>query len=268
MSFKDFWKMKQASAKTMRRPVRSNVTAPQSRPRLSFGFSGAGFLGCYHVGAAACLMRQGHLPRPADDRAASPRLTGVSAGSMIAAAVFAGVPPDPDGMEVVLEAARRARALARTRVWSLDVLTPGFSLIDAVEGPFRKALAQALGGYREIDEHTGEVRFRDIDPELFARRFPEGSLRIGLTDPRAMWPAVAKAYRYVERYRDLEDVVACSMLSSYIPGVTGPLKLRDKDTSDRAGARLKEMVDLGFVHYYTGVPVFKDAAKDLQFCDG
>ncbi|KAL7534162.1 hypothetical protein ACHAWF_004742 [Thalassiosira exigua] len=278
----------------------------------SLGFSGAGFLGCYHVGVAACLQRHGWLPSPDHDTRGSkemPLLTGVSAGSMIAAATLAGVKPDPDGMEVVLTAARRTRELSSPQMQqrqkqtydskpstplgnfpiSLDVLTPGFSLIDQVEGPFREAMVKALGGYCSMDD-SNNVTIHDIDPVLFSRRFPEGTLRIGLTDRRELWPPstqLVKAYRYVDTYRNLEDVVACAMLSSYIPGLTGPLKLKDKvpkyleglldttvnekrrnhlgpsiglDASDRAGIRLKELAHLGFVkHGKTGLPLVEEA---------
>ena len=143
------------------------------------------------------------------------------------------------------------------------------------------AMAAALGG------HCKGGVVRDVDPALFARRFPAGSLRIGLSDRGELWPPVADAYRYVERFRDLEDAVACSMLSSYIPGITGPLKLRERapaflgallevgkgaddakhvsaggDTCERADVRLKQMVDLGSVkHGNTGITIADDAAK-------
>jgi len=43
---------------------------------------------------------------------------------------LAGVNPEPDGMEVVLTAARRTRELQnKKQLVNLDVLTPGFSLI-------------------------------------------------------------------------------------------------------------------------------------------
>lgn len=279
---------------------------PPERRRPSYGFSGAGFLGCYHVGVAACLAKQGLLPRRDDvgegaAARASPLLTGVSAGSLIAAATLAGVDPEPDGMEVVLEAARRTRELgvrSARRVGgggivpdgegsmlsrlggptpSLDVFTPGFSLIDAVEGPFREAMVRALGGYCEVVE-TGDgdggcdggndgkeitsgrrIAIRDVDPALFARRFPPSSLRIGLTDRRALWPPrpppYGHAYRYVDSFRDVDDVIAAGMLSSYIPGVTGPLSIaadgdgmgEGTDASFRAGLKLAEMADLGLV---------------------
>lgn len=254
-----------------------------------------------------------------------PLLTGVSAGSMVAAAILVGVNPDPDGMEVVLEASRRTRDLARKRGMgkgegggssspdgggfgmSLDALTPGFSLIDQVEGPFREALARALGGHCHRDEGTPEnaATIRDVDPELFRRRVPDGSLRIGLTDRRGLWPTPVlsfrerflDSYRYVDAYRDVEDIIACSMLSSYIPGLTGPLNntmddvpaflsvllnkdfagTRDpsknatlNDANVRAGLRLNEMTNLGLVKDgKTGLPVVgRDVSRGTGIDDG
>ena len=285
--------MRRAVRIPIRREFASATKAKNAIP--SAGFSGAGFLGCYHVGAAACLHKQGYLPHPDDDSYTPykmPLLTGVSAGSMIAAATCAGVNPEQDGMEVVLEAARRTRQLSlnqdgtSSKMVSLDVLTPGFSLIDQVEEPFRKALAKALGGYCERDKSDNNYSFHDIDPELFSRRFPVGSLRVGITDRRELWPPplpfgdsnFMDAYRYVDGFRDMEDVVACSMLSSYIPGGTGLLNLHEvapdvfgwllksdanaNDTVGRAGARLKEMTSLGMVkHGKSHLPVMEKKSQ-------
>ncbi|KAL3774623.1 hypothetical protein ACHAWO_001994 [Cyclotella atomus] len=267
----------------------SSATSPNND--ISFGFSGAGFLGCYHVGVAACLHRQGILPNPNDSSngTSPPLVTGVSAGSMIAAAVLAGVQPDPDGMEVVLEAARKTRALAKSNDFnvSLDVLTPGFSLIDQVEEPFQVSLVKALGGRipEKISDQIDDSNVYDIDPNLFQRRFPDGSLRLGLTDRRVFGPrSILESYRYVDSFRNVDDIIATCMLSSYIPGGTGPLHLHDKmpefliglfgsnnnsgstarsvkdntinDTVHRAGTRLREIEAAGLVkHGRTGLPV-------------
>ncbi len=281
-----------------------NTMATSALP--SIGFSGAGFLGCYHVGVSACLQRHGWLGlddssnkknyntiQPTTIKPLVPLLTGVSAGSMIAAATAAGVAPEPDGMDVVLTAARRTRELSNTSpLPTLDALTPGYSLIDAVEGTFREAIVKALGGtlpsqsqqHRRDYDYSSDSLY-DIDPELFQRRFPKGSLRIGLTDKRALLSSfpppsplssLPKAYRYVDSYRNVEDVVAACMLSSYIPGVTGPLladSIADKlfgvfnvgiserdakasnDAMKRAGRQLREMTRLGLVKDgTTGLP--------------
>lgn len=88
----------------------------------SFGFSGAGFLTCYHFGAAECLLKHGLLlPRgllPRDDT--TPILTGVSGGALVATAVSIGVSPE-DGMKATLEIAARSRQAGGL----LDHLRPG-----------------------------------------------------------------------------------------------------------------------------------------------
>jgi hypothetical protein len=287
------------TGRSLANTLRRFSSAPIPNNEMSFGFSGAGFLGCYHVGVAACLHRQGLLPNPHDSSTASspPLVTGVSAGSMIAAAALAGVQPDPDGMEVVLEAARKTRGLAKSNEFnvSLDVLTPGFSLIDQVEEPFRVSLVKALGGrmpekdaaYQTMDDSN----VYDIDPDLFQRRFPDGSMRLGLTDRRVFGPrTILESYRYVDSFRNADDIIATCMLSSYIPGGTGPLHIHDKmpeflaglfgtknnsgstadsgkdktinDTVHRAGARLRSMESIGLVkHGRTGLPVIPRQPK-------
>ena len=40
----------------------------------------------------------------------------------------------------------------------------------------------ALGGYCKTDNESGMTTIHDIDPGLFAKRFPNGGLRIGITD--------------------------------------------------------------------------------------
>ncbi|EJK70988.1 hypothetical protein THAOC_07608, partial [Thalassiosira oceanica] len=245
----------------------------------------------YHVGVLACLFKQGLVPDPRLDPPAEamPFITGVSAGSMVAAATFAGVEPAEDGMNVVLEAARKTRELTASKqtrlpiTISLDVFTPGFSLIDIVEGYFREVLAKSLGGYCETDQ--GNKNIRDVDPGLFARRFPKGRLRIGLTDRRELLlplplpvsRQLSSSYKYVDEFRDLEDVVSCAMLSSYIPGVTGQFNVQipprmtnlsnsesatgdRSDVSIRSGLRLEEMEREGLVkHGTSGEPVSNSA---------
>jgi hypothetical protein len=50
----------------------------------------------------------------------------------------------------------------------------------------------------------------------------------------------------VDEYRDIEDIVAACTLSSFVPGVTGPLAW-SLPTISRASKKLKEMLDLGFI---------------------
>lgn len=88
----------------------------------SFGFSGAGFLTCYHLGVAECLLKNGLLlPKgalPLDHR--TPILTGVSGGALVATAVSLGVSPE-DAMRATLAIAAQTRQAGGF----LDHLKPG-----------------------------------------------------------------------------------------------------------------------------------------------
>jgi len=277
----------------MAAPTLRVVTGATKRRLLgSISFSGAGFLGCYHMGAARALLGQGYLLRPGDcpspdggeDAAASsssassttsypalkspPILTGVSAGSIVSAALSAGVQPD-DGMDTLLQIAKRTR----DKGGALDVLRPGFSLVDQVEDLLLLSMKRALGG-------TGEIG-SDYDKELWTKRIAGGKLlRIGLTDYRLFTPAgvardIPEAYRYVDQYRDVDDVVAACILSSYIPGATGTLRGAQcpMNASVRnSWARVHEMERLGYVKDgKTGKPVKaaeSDEPGDLHYWDG
>ena len=89
----------------------------------SIGFSGSGFLACYHLGVAKCFLEQGYLrcDEKFDERGARSRLTGVSGGALIAAAVAAGVDPEV-GMQTTLAVAQRTRQEGGY----LDVFRPGY----------------------------------------------------------------------------------------------------------------------------------------------
>ena len=104
------------------------MTAPiVARHLSSFGFSGAGFLACYHLGVAQCLVKHGILLQPGrlsseNNIQNSPVLTGVSGGALVAAAVSAGIDLEQDGMNACLEIAKRTRAAGGL----LDALYPGY----------------------------------------------------------------------------------------------------------------------------------------------
>lgn len=224
------------------------------RSPSSFSFSGAGFLACYHMGAAKCLLEHGLLPgkgqllaAPADADAAtkSTRLTGVSGGALVAAALCAGVDP-VDGMAATLNVSQAARQAGR---W--DALQPGFSLVDVMEKWLSKLVREAVND----------------DSEYFMRRIEHGKrLRIGLTD-RRVFPPVGNpsAFVYVDQYRSIDDVLAACILSSYIPGVTGPaLGSRDRQNSAvwKAAKQLKDMIQAGCVKDSTGLPLTLTSGED------
>jgi hypothetical protein len=226
----------------------SSTAATAVRDHISsFGFSGAGFLACYHLGVAHCLLQQGILPKAGsvrrqddDDDRPPVVLAGVSAGALIAAAVSAGVHPD-DGMDAVFQVAKRTRQAGR-----LDALQPGFSLIDVAEEYFSPLLRQAV----------------QDDPDYFLQRIDHGRLlRIGLTD-RRVFPPVGdnpKAFCYVDHYQSIDDVISACTLSSYVPGVTGPAwgSLDERHSAVvRATQHLRGMIAAGSVKQgATGKPI-------------
>lgn len=189
----------------------------------SFGFSGAGFLTSYHLGAAKCLVEHGWINI---NGANLPMLTGVSGGALAIAAVASGVDPEV-GMSTTLAVAARTQ-----QEGILDAFQPGFSLLDQVEGPFLKDVMDAVNG----------------DTELLLRRIQGGKLlRIGLTNPQTQpYMKNPKAYCFVDQYRDAEDILAACMLSSFIAGVTGPYS-GSSPTMTKASQKLREMAQLGYI---------------------
>ena len=254
-----------ANCQTMRPTSAALAVIRRRFPLPSVSFSGAGFLGCYHAGVSACLARHGVILSPGETALPGERppiLTGVSAGSMIAAAMMAGVDPD-DGMSVILEAARKTRE----RGGPLDVLRPGFSLVDAAEAGLLRAMRRALGGTGDSSD--------DYDNELFHKRTSRGKdLRIGLIEWRSFsltdTERPSSSYRYVDGYRDLEDAVSAAILSSYIPGLTGTIKgvaCPHNGAVRRAWKKIKEMEQLGFVKDgRSGQPV-NNLSGDSLDCD-
>ena len=118
---------------------------------------------------------------------------------------------------------------------------------------------------------------KGIDNEYFQRRIDQGRLlRIGLADRRLLlWKQRSPqelrkhnnlhAYVYVDQYRDVEDLVAALILSSYIPGITGPSAGSLSPINGavrRSHARLQEMIQHGFVKSIHGQPVPLQSNQD------
>jgi hypothetical protein len=242
--------------------------ASKSSKSLSIGFSGAGFMGSYHVGVAACLIQHGVIPHPDDNTLKSKRikLTGVSAGAIISSAVIAGVNME-EAMSVVLEAGR----IVRKKCGILDVLTPGFSLVDEIENLMIPIMNQAL------NEGDVDLLQKRLAGETGSR------LRIGFTDVPSMTQCLRsgravdlkeKGYRYLEEFRTIDDVISSSVISSYIPGGTGPMtvpSLSDKNSAvPRSLLLVKEMFtkihDFGGEYAYTDR--FEPKSSQINLIDG
>ena len=130
-------------------------------------------------------------------------------------------------------------------------------MLDQVETLFLGLLKKALGG--------GE----DYDIDLLQARLADSRLRIGFTDRRIFPPfgQNPRAYFYVDQFRNVEDMAAAALLSSYVPGITGPA-LGSLDKANyavkQAKERVEEMLELGFVkHGETGI-VVKAESKGAQ----
>ena len=142
-----------------------------------------------------------------------------------------------------------------------------------MEGVFTKSLLQALGA----------DSLQDYDLELWKKmqmKRRNRSLRIGMTDRRKLlsnkFSDRHNAYIYVDEFRDLHDVVAACVLSSYIPFGTGPINVNHENTVVwQATKRMKELEKLGYVKCgQTGKPLTsitnKENADDTScyFIDG
>ena len=143
-----------------------------------------------------------------------------------------------------------------------------------MEGIFTKTLLQTLGANSLHDYDL------DLWKEMQMKRSP-GSLRIGMTDRRKLlsnkFSDRHNSYIYIDEFRDLQDVIAACVLSSYIPFGTGPLTVNDKNTVVwQATYRMKEMEKLGYVKCgQTGKPLISittnaddDDDTSCYFIDG
>ena len=182
-------------------------------------------MGAYHIGVAACLIDQKKIqPQQFDapleysssNAQVFERFTGVSAGALVSSAIVCGVRMKDDAMNILFN----ITSDLRKNCGMLDALTPGYSLLDELEREMLPTLKVALN---------------NGDDDLFRRRVANGRLRIGLSDVKEMKACLLgsgtrlkdlkqASYRYVDKFDVVEDVVAASMISSYIPGVTGPLR--------------------------------------------
>lgn len=213
---------------------------PAALRRLSsISFSGAGFLTVYHLGVAHCLLENGliRLEPPTDATTQSPSImTGVSGGALVSSTLICGIPPERS-MEILLEVAGKARQQ------TLNIYHPGYSLIDAVERHLSTLLSK-------------------IDGEEVKERVRGGRLRIGFTDGRVFPPFGynPKAYLYIDSFQTVDDIVAACVLSSYVPGATGPLLSSNvtNQAVQRSQDKLLELAKHGAVKNFYGTSIEED----------
>mmetsp|Transcript_14985 Transcript_14985/g.22881 ORF Transcript_14985/g.22881 Transcript_14985/m.22881 type:complete len:358 (-) Transcript_14985:445-1518(-) len=238
-------------------------TVKRHRPYSSVSFSGAGFLMSYHLGVAQCLLEHGVLKIEGEQV-----VTGVSGGSIVAASLVYGIEPN-DSMGEVLKVASSARKNA------LNIYKPGYSVLDIMELHIKDRLLE---------------KFISNEERMQILLKTKKQLRIGLTDRRFMppitsairsaphgrsryWEKKMQAYRYIDTFDTPDDVVASSLLSSYLPGVTGPLfgKFSGQNVAiKKAQRRLKGLCKLGYVKDYHGysIPHLDNEDNRIIFLDG
>lgn len=175
----------------------------------SVSFSGAGFLGSYHLGVSACLQKHKIIPNytEEEDRSQSitpPVLLGSSAGALVAAGILTGIRTD-DAMELTINLSNLT-----SKNW-LNVATPGFSLVDSLHPLLRSAIDSSVAANFEGEGGESE----------WLRRFVNGRLRVNLTVPKLRM--TMKENRVISSFGNLDELVASCVLSSYVPFATGPL---------------------------------------------
>jgi hypothetical protein len=227
--------------------MRHAVSTRSTLPTRSLSLSGGGLLGAYHLGVVSALQSRHLLPdysRRPDDPASNVALLGASAGSLVAASVFAGSRGD-HLMGVLCSLAAEAEAQ------SLGPLTPGFSLIDALEPYLRAELAA-------------------VDPHTLAGRLAGGRLRVFLTTPGLRWLVQpVQSSRVIDDFQDAEHLVAACILSSYIPGGTGPLRPGPDSAAHRAATKLAASWGIKQTHVCGSLqPVGRSSVESAALIDG
>ena len=101
-------------------------------------------------------------------------------------------------------------------------------------------IMEALGG-------TPENEYKDYDKVEFQERVK--GLKVGVSQRRRIIRG-SKAFCYIDQFRDVNDLVAACILSSYIPRFTGPRRgnlSKRHGAVSRANTRVQEMEALGFL---------------------
>lgn len=145
--------------------------------------SGAGFLGAFHLGFAEALLKSGI------QRTHRVEIAGASAGALVGT-VIATETSLSVARDVLRELASRARGAG-----PLGILTPGFSLVEAVQS--------------SLDEHL---------PSDAAQRASEARFFVALNAVES-----GKTH-YVTSWSTRDELIECVCASSDIPGVTGLLR--------------------------------------------
>ena len=162
--------------------------AQQQQQPLRFSFSGAGFLGVWHLGVGDVLRQAGVISHEHDHV----QIAGASAGAIVGAILITGT-PIAQARTILDELVTRTREIG-----ALGVLTPGFSLVDSV----REAMAMHL-------PHD-------------AHQMASGRLHVALTSLGGGANFGCTYHR--SNFGSRDELIDCVAASSDIPGVTSSFR--------------------------------------------
>ncbi|KAG7336879.1 lecithin:cholesterol acyltransferase [Nitzschia inconspicua] len=138
----------------------------------------------------------------------------------------------------------------------LDHLHPRFSLVDRVNEALRRLT-------------------ENMDEEEILRRTSAGRLRIGLSDS-GYFPFFRanqqEAYVFVDEFESIQEILAACVLSSYVPGLTGPAPLKRSiqlhPAVMEASSHLKQMLKRGVIKDRNGNRRDRLCKDNSEFWDG
>jgi hypothetical protein len=167
---------------------------------------------------------------------------GVSAGALAAVALKLRIPHEKL-LNLIGEIGKRKETDFR-----------GVSLVDEMEKEMPLVIMEALGG-------TPENQYQDYNQVAFQERVK--GLKVGVSQRRRIIRG-SKAFCYIDQFRDVEDLVAACILSSYIPRFTGPRRgnlSKKHGAVSRANTRVEEMEALGFLKSFVSDQPVKTKRK-------
>lgn len=178
--------------------------AQQQQQLLRFSFSGAGFLGVWHLGVGDVLRRAGVISHEHDNV----QIAGASAGAIVGAILITGTPISQ--ARIILD-----ELVTRTReIGALGVLTPGYSLVDSV----REAMAMHLPhDAHQMASGRLHVALTSLGGDNYGRTYHRSSFgsRDELIDSVAASsdiPGVTSSFRAAAALRSSEPTLTQRML--------------------------------------------------------
>jgi hypothetical protein len=185
-------------------------------------FSGAGFLGVYHAGAASYLQKASLLQNSDPHQI----LMGSSAGSLISASIRLNVPCEKT-LDIASSIAKAAKSAG-----PLTSLTPGFSLVDELYPVLRESIVDQVerdlcvnGSTNSNSSSSNNNNHNNHNDNIDQHVSSIRNLRVYLTQTTPLRNIMNhSAHAYLDKFDSLQTLLSSLILSSYVPLGTGPLK--------------------------------------------